>query len=298
MRAKVAAMRHRRQDKTANLRQLRRLVLLVGLWGCGQAGSQAPVTPVMADLAAQDLAAQAKSTGLETQASGDGHAAQEIAAVPSKPRSREYVGSEVCRSCHKAKHQAWSQDWHQRALTPATGKFVVGNFSGAHFAGTSSEATMFRRGGQPLMRTVSEVGVQTDFPVSYVIGGKRMQDSVTVLPSGFWQVLPVYYHVTPHGKEQAAWVDYNETKQGHIGPEHPFFWTNFRHDVCRRGRRLRELPRSRRGACQERRGRGHRSPGQAGSGRSAGGVRAVPWTPQPAVSGAGCQAPLPARRAL
>lgn len=224
-------MKHRRQDKTAKLRQLRRLVLLVGLGGCGQAGVQAPVAPVMTDLAAQDLAALVKATGLETQASGDGHAAQLVAAVPSKPRSREYVGSEVCRSCHKAKHQAWSQDWHQRALTPATGKFVVGNFSGAHFAGTSSEATMFRRGGQPLMRTVSEAGVQTDFPVSYVIGGKRMQDSVTVLPSGFWQVLPVYYHVTPHGKEQAAWVDYNETKQGHIGPEHPFFWTNFRRNV-------------------------------------------------------------------
>lgn len=130
-------MRHRRQDKAANLRQLRWLVLLVGLWGCGQAGWQAPV---MTDLTAQDLAAQAKPTGLETQASGDGHAAQLVAEVPSKPRSREYVGSEVCRSCHKAKHQAWSQDWHQRALTVATGKFVVGNFSGAHFAGTSSEA--------------------------------------------------------------------------------------------------------------------------------------------------------------
>jgi hypothetical protein len=140
VRAKVAAMRHRRQDRTANLRQLLRLVLLTGLGGCGQAGSQAPVAPVMTDLAAQDLAAPVKAAGLETQASGDGHAAQVIAPVPSKPRSREYVGSEVCRSCHQAKHQAWSQDWHQRALTVATVKFVVGNFSGAHFAGTSSEA--------------------------------------------------------------------------------------------------------------------------------------------------------------
>jgi len=117
-----------------------RLLFLVGLGGCGQAGSQAPVAPVMADLAVLDLAAPVKATGLETQASGDGHAAQLVAAVPSKPRSREYVGSEVCRSCHKAKHQAWSQDWHQRALNVVTGKFVVGNFSGAHFAGTSSEA--------------------------------------------------------------------------------------------------------------------------------------------------------------
>ena len=35
-----------------------------------------------------------------------------------------------------------------------------------------------------------------DFPVDWVIGGKRMQDDVTVFPDGRWQVLPVYFHVT------------------------------------------------------------------------------------------------------
>ncbi|MFN7971204.1 MAG: HEAT repeat domain-containing protein [Acidobacteriota bacterium] len=37
-------------------------------------------------------------------------------------------------------------------------------------------------------------------------------------------MLPIYYHVTGKGE----WVDYNETKQGPVGPDHPFFWTNFR----------------------------------------------------------------------
>ncbi|MCP3143021.1 HEAT repeat domain-containing protein [Pyxidicoccus sp. QH1ED-7-1] len=51
-----------------------------------------------------------------------------------------------------------------------------------------------------------------------------MQDPVTILPDGRWQVLPVYFHVTGKGE----WVDYSEAKQGALTPEHPFFWTNFR----------------------------------------------------------------------
>ncbi|MEA2327993.1 MAG: hypothetical protein QOE68_2952 [Thermoanaerobaculia bacterium] len=82
---------------------------------------------------------------------------------------------------------------------------------------------MSRKGETFLMRTRNREGQPADYPVSWVIGGKRMQDSITVMPDGRWQVLPVYFHVTGGG----AWVDYNEAKQGHVTPDHPFFWTNF-----------------------------------------------------------------------
>ena len=62
-----------------------------------------------------------------------------------------------------------------------------------------------------------------DFAVDWVIGGKRMQDDVTVFPDGRWQVLPVYFQVT-----QRRWVDYTEAKQGPLAPDHPFYWTNLR----------------------------------------------------------------------
>jgi hypothetical protein len=39
---------------------------------------------------------------------------------------------------------------------------------------------------------------------------------------------PVYFHVTG-----GQWVDYNEAKQGVVGPDHPFFWTNFRRTANR-----------------------------------------------------------------
>jgi HEAT repeat protein/tetratricopeptide repeat protein/cytochrome c554/c'-like protein len=93
-----------------------------------------------------------------------------------------------------------------------------------HFRGESSEAWMERTGDRYWVRTRDREGRLGDYPVSWVIGGKRMQDPITTLSDGRWQVLPVYYHVTGGGE----WVDYNEARQGRVTPDHPFFWTNFR----------------------------------------------------------------------
>lgn len=144
----------------------------------------------------------------------------DFSSLPSKTK---YAGSESCRECHAKNFERWSHDWHARALAPADAQNVVGDFQHAHFRGDSSEAWMSRRGDEFVMRTRSREGQLHDYPVSWVIGGKRMQDSVAVMPDGRWQVLPVYFHVT--GK--SAWVDYNEAKQGRVTPDHPFFWTNF-----------------------------------------------------------------------
>lgn len=73
------------------------------------------------------------------------------------------------------------------------------------------------------MRTAGADGAVADFPIQWLLGGKRMQDPMTVLPDGRWQVLPVYWHQTGH-----AWVDFTAEKQGTLGPAHPFFWTNWR----------------------------------------------------------------------
>ena len=142
---------------------------------------------------------------------------------PLPPRDA-YIGSAACRDCHAKKYEHWSHDWHSRALSRATAATVVGNFNAAHFGGASSEAWMDRRGDAYVMRTRDRDGRLADYDVSWVIGGKRMQDDVTVFDDGRWQVLPVYFHVTGGG----AWVDYNEAKQGIVAPDHPYFWMNFR----------------------------------------------------------------------
>ncbi|MBM7113488.1 HEAT repeat domain-containing protein [Archangium primigenium] len=144
------------------------------------------------------------------------------APVLASPASG-YVGSARCAECHEDEHAAWRQDWHARALSAARPEWVVGDFANAHYQGTSSEAWMTRRDTRAFMRTRGASGALADYPVDWVVGGKRMQDPLTQLPDGRWQVLPVYFHVTGPG----AWVDYSESKQGALTPEHPFFWTNW-----------------------------------------------------------------------
>ncbi|HEV7425230.1 MAG TPA: ammonia-forming cytochrome c nitrite reductase subunit c552 [Thermoanaerobaculia bacterium] len=142
----------------------------------------------------------------------------------SLPSHNAYAGSASCKECHEKNFERWSHDWHARAVAPANAKTVAGDFAHQHFRGESTEAWMSRNGDTFVMRTRNREGQPANYPVAWVIGGKRMQDAVTVLPDGRWQVLPVYFHITGGG----AWVDYNEAKQGRVTPDHPFFWTNFR----------------------------------------------------------------------
>jgi hypothetical protein len=146
---------------------------------------------------------------------------QPVAELPSRDA---FAGSAACRECHEQNFDAWTHDWHARALSKATPEAIAGKFENAHFRGASSEAWMSHEGDRYVMRTHGREGDVRDYDVQWLIGGKRMQDTVTVFPDGRWQVLPVYFHVTGGGE----WVDYNEAKQGTVAPDHPFFWTNFR----------------------------------------------------------------------
>ncbi|MCY0999931.1 tetratricopeptide repeat protein [Myxococcus sp. MISCRS1] len=167
----------------------------------------------------------ATPTATPTPAPAVQASATPTAVKDAHPARGVYAGSEACGECHEDEHAAWGKDWHARALSPGTREFVVGDYAKrTHFKGDSSEAWMRRDGERHFMRTKGSDGQLAEFPVEWVIGGKRMQDPVAVMPDGRWQVLPVYYHVTGKGE----WVDYSETKQGALTPEHPFFWTNFR----------------------------------------------------------------------
>lgn len=165
--------------------------------------------------------APARATGASAAAERTSSSTDSWESLPARDA---YAGSATCKECHEKNHTRWSHDWHARALQQAERGNVVGRFDGSHFKGESSEAWMEHQGSRFLMRTRDRSGQLHDYPVAWVIGGKRMQDAATIFDDGRWQVLPVYYHVTGGG----AWVDYNGSKQGKVGPDHPYFWTNFR----------------------------------------------------------------------
>src|SRR5689334_14181599 len=73
-------------------------------------------------------------------------AAPDLATAAPAPRT--YIGAAKCGGCHKKELSAWRQSWHARALARADRTTVVGDFGGAHFRGSSSEAWMTTSDGQ------------------------------------------------------------------------------------------------------------------------------------------------------
>jgi uncharacterized membrane protein YgcG len=207
------------------------LAALAALGAC-RSSSKSPSSAPSPDAAS---ASGAAGSGSSSEASGpDGGAAVAAASAAARsdrpgpeaarPPRPVFVGSQRCAECHAAERAHWQKGWHAKALAKATPRSVVGRFTNVTFAGTSSQALMRRdaKGGF-VMRTRGQGREAEDHSVEWVVGGRHMQDNLTVFPDGRWQILPVYFHVTSR-----QWVDYTEAKQGPLDPTHPFYWTNVR----------------------------------------------------------------------
>lgn len=201
-------------------------LVLLAAGGAGLWFFRAPPTPPAAPVTPAPTATSAPAGTQAPSTPPPAAPARPVTPALASPATG-FVGSEKCADCHDDEHAAWRQDWHARALSEATPRFVVGDFTNTHFKGESSEAWMFRPEGRYVMRTRGPSGAIGDFPLSWVVGGRHMQDPLTVMPDGRWQVLPVYFHVTGQGE----WVDYSEAKQGVLSTDHPFFWSNWQRNA-------------------------------------------------------------------
>jgi len=146
------------------------------------------------------------------------------AANAAAPARAAYVGSARCASCHKRQAELWRTDWHARALAKPSHDTVVASFEPAlRYERGGTRAEPFKEGGAWLMKAEIADGGYRPFPISWVIGGRRMQDFLAMLPGGRLQTLPIYWHATGKGE----WVDYTTLKQGSLTTQHPFFWASF-----------------------------------------------------------------------
>ena len=64
-----------------------------------------------------------------------------------------FVGSERCAGCHQAEAKLWQGSQHQLAMAHATGKSVLGDFSGATFDYFGVKSRFFQKDGKYLVET-------------------------------------------------------------------------------------------------------------------------------------------------
>ncbi|MCG6886139.1 MAG: cytochrome c family protein, partial [Proteobacteria bacterium] len=73
--------------------------------------------------------------------------------VAADTKQPDYVGMQVCRTCHAAQVNKWIGSPHDLAMQDATVKSVLGNFNNARFQKNGVNTTFYRKGDRFMVRT-------------------------------------------------------------------------------------------------------------------------------------------------
>ena len=153
--------------------------------------------------------------GLQTALSGRAHAAGS--------GSPEFVGVEVCATCHAAETKAWRGSHHDLAMAEATAATVLGDFDGATFRYGETTSRFFKRDGKFFVNTDGPDGKLADFEIRYVFGVKPLQQYLIPLASGRLQALGIAWDSRP--KEQGGQRWFHLYPNEKVAAGDPLHWT-------------------------------------------------------------------------
>ena len=97
---------------------------------------------------------------------------------------RDYVGPEVCGSCHKDKYEAWRDHPHAAMNADATPGSVVGDFSKRRLAYGDGEVEFDRRDGHYTMALLRQGKLVRRFRVTRTVGSRLIQMYMGVQTEG------------------------------------------------------------------------------------------------------------------
>lgn len=129
-----------------------------------------------------------------------------------------YVGRGTCIQCHQEQARRFAGSDHDLAMDVATEQTVLGDFNDRELTHYGVTSRMFRRDGKFFVETEGPGGRRGTFEVQYVIGYRPLQQYITVLDRGRWQILPVSWDV-----QGRRWLCVSPDKP--FGPDDPLHWT-------------------------------------------------------------------------
>ncbi len=129
-------------------------------------------------------------------AARDAHAGQ--------PANGGYVGTESCKSCHKAEYDAWASSLHANAMRVASpGTMPAGRPTHASFGENGSGKIEFTTGAGGLVASVQEGnGEPASHVVRYYFGISGLEQPLVSTSKGRLQALPVAFD-----PKQNGWFD-------------------------------------------------------------------------------------------
>ncbi len=123
-----------------------------------------------------------------------------------------------CGACHAAQQRAWTDSHHAKAMQPADGRTVLGDFNDARFEQRGAVTRFFKRGGKFVVNTEGPDGKLADFEIAYTFGVEPLQQYLVPFPGGRLQALTIAWDT-----KAKRWFSLYPTEK--FAPGDPLHWT-------------------------------------------------------------------------
>jgi tetratricopeptide (TPR) repeat protein len=135
----------------------------------------------------------------------------------------QFVGAQVCGTCHQHELKLWTGSHHQLAMQPAADATVLGDFNGAGLAYNGISSRFFRRGAGFFVNTDGPDGALHDYRIDYTFGVAPLQQYLIGFPGGRLQALSIAWDSRPRAQGGQRWFHlYADEK---ISSGNPLHWT-------------------------------------------------------------------------
>ncbi len=134
----------------------------------------------------------------------------------------EYVGVEVCSSCHQQQTLKWQQSHHAKSMLQANQQHVLAPFAGEEFIQGDTYAKFFQKEGQYFVKTRDGSGELLEFEVAHTFGFYPLQQYLLVTNKGRQQAFDIAWDTRPEEQGGQRW--FHLQPEENPQPGHPFFW--------------------------------------------------------------------------
>jgi tetratricopeptide (TPR) repeat protein len=148
---------------------------------------------------------------------------QQTAPPPEPVADPQFVGTELCASCHEPEYVAWQGSHHQLAMQPASDETVLGRFSNAELKYRDELTSFYRSGDKFVVRTSNEADELEEYEVLYTFGVLPLQQYLVASSRGRMQALPFAWDTRPAGDGGQRW--YSLYPDDEVDHEDPLHWT-------------------------------------------------------------------------
>jgi len=115
-----------------------------------------------------------------------------------------FVGSGTCAQCHAGEAKLWRASQHERAMTHASDKSVLGDFNQGSFDYYGVQSRFFRKDRKFFVETDGPDGKLATFEVKYTFGIDPLQQYLIEFSDGRLQALSIAWDSRPREQGGSA----------------------------------------------------------------------------------------------